>query len=256
MKNISSCAATLAVLATFAAQAYGQPKTVIATPLVSGPGTGNLAGTVVDEAGKGLADVIVSVTRDLPVVPRGQKPEPFVAFRSLAVTARDGTFSAGSLPAGLFKVCAQVPKSDYLEECQWPITSNTVTLSEGQSAKLPTIRVKKGFRLKIRVEDPIGILPRSVAAAQSTGLSVVVFGDRRLFVHAHRVATDKAGFDYEVLVPFDMPLHFSATSPVLTLSDGAGKAADLVHGIVTALTVPSGTAAMVPVQVMVTGTKR
>jgi hypothetical protein len=241
--------AILALLA-MAGHASGQ---AVATP--AGTGSAVVTGTVLDEKGRPIGGAIVSLAAELPRAVRGQARAPFTPFRAIALTAKDGTFSQGNLPAGLIKVCVQVPNSDYIEECRWPLTPTLVTLAEGQQVTLPPISKKKGFRMKIRVDDPAGSIQRTGEAAEWPALNLGVFTENRLFVSARRVGSDSAGLNYEVLVPFDVPLHVSASSRTLALSDGNGRAGAQGKGVVTAVTVAGGTGSMGAVRFVVNGGK-
>ena len=89
----------------------------------------SVTGTVLDEKGKPIAGAIVSLAAELPTAVRGQTRAPFTPFQAITVSKNDGTFTQGNLPAGLLKVCVQVPHSDYVEECRWPLTPTLVTLA-------------------------------------------------------------------------------------------------------------------------------
>src|ERR1700677_1211406 len=137
-------------------------------------GSGTVTGLVVDEKGTAVEGAVVSLSTELPGAVRGQKRTPFTPFHSIALTAKDGAFSAANLPAGLMKICVQVPNSDFINECLWPMTPRTLTVSAKQQTKLPAISVKKGLRLRIRVDDTAVALPRAGTPAHWPALNLGV----------------------------------------------------------------------------------
>ena len=238
---------------------YGQ--TAVGTTVATTVGTtaasaysGKISGTVLDETGKAMAGAIVSLALELPATTKGVAPVSFRRHRALAISGKDGTFAAANLPAGLIKVCVQVPASDYIQSCGWPLAQTLVTLSAGQTVKLPAISLAKGFRLQIRVDDVQGALAKTAAAgAPSSGALVVgAFAANHMFVNAERTGQDATGYNYDVLLPFDLPLRLSVFSRALAMADSTGKAAT-GGGIVSAVTVASGTATLPVVKVSITG---
>jgi hypothetical protein len=232
------------------AGAYGQMPLSLTT-LPPG-GTGAISGTVADETGKPVSGAIATIASELPEPVQGQKPAPFTPFRITAVTANDGSYSGNYLPSGLFRICAQIPNSDYIAACRWPLPPTTATLATGQTPKIAAISLAKGFRLQIRLNDPAGILPTGTVWP---GLNLGVFSQNTLFVPAQRVANDAAGFDYQVLVLFDLQLYVSASSKVLTLTDGAGNPGDALNRIITAVKIASGTVTAPVITVAIAGIK-
>ena len=215
-------------------------------------GTGVLSGTVLDEARKPVAGSLVTIFLEMPAIVAGKRPDPFAPFSSYAITGKDGTFSAGSIPKGALRVCASVAGSDYLDDCRWLKGMAPVTITQGQKVQLPAISLSKGYRLKIRVDDAQGAAVALTKAGRGEGVVAGVFTDNGLFAPARPVGSDKGGFDLDILVPFDTPLHVSVSSKGLALADGLGKAADALRGIVTPLTIPSG-GSVAPIRVAVTG---
>lgn len=217
---------------------------------VPGLGTGAINGQVLDDGGKGISGAIVSVASDLPTPAPGQTPPPFTPFRALAVTAADGTFSVGNLPSGLIRVCAQVPNSLYVEVCRWPVAQTIITIGDGQSVKLPAIAMKKGFPLKIRVNDAAGLLSAAESPGKTVGVNPGVFSENHLFVPAYEVSRDAGGYTYQAVVPFDLPLHVSVSGTNLAVATTlAGAPAK--SNFSTPITIPSGTTTLAPITVAI-----
>jgi hypothetical protein len=242
------------MMALMACAAYGQQMAVAVA--AKGPGTGTISGTVLDETGKPIAGATVSLALELPAAVKGVAPVAFTPHRALAISAKDGTFSAGNMPAGLTKVCVQVANSDYLETCRWPVTQTRVTIGAGQTVKLPAISMAKGFRRQIRVNDLQGVLTKTTvgpgAAKTTPAIILGAFAANHMFTNAQKTGQDATGYDYAVLVPFDLPLQVSVFSKAVALADSTGKAAS-GGGVVKAVTIASGTAIVPVTQVSVTG---
>jgi hypothetical protein len=91
----------------------------------------------------------------------------------------------------------------------------------------PTIVLKKGVLLKVRVNDPAGLLPAvKEDFLRPLNLIVgVVFGEGA-FLRATNTGVDGAGRDYEMSVPAGTPLKLWVFSRHVTTADSRGLPVD------------------------------
>jgi hypothetical protein len=71
-----------------------------------------------------------------------------------AVTRTDsaGRFAVAGLPAGTYRLCIDAPGTGFLNFCQWN-PEVLVTVTAGQTASAPVIRLQRGVQVKAEVED-------------------------------------------------------------------------------------------------------
>jgi hypothetical protein len=90
---------------------------------------GAMLGKVVYEDGKPVAGAVVSLYRkpasDILVVPGVVKG---------ARTAADGTFSLTNVGPGTYRLCPQLPFSEYLNPCEWDATAKNEVVVRGVSS--------------------------------------------------------------------------------------------------------------------------
>src|SRR5437868_3012015 len=95
--------------------------------------TGSLAGTLVDDKGKAVSDATLRVTR------AGTPP-----FSATASSAKDGSFTFTSIPAGTYSVC--VMASGYLDPCTWSLEPPSAQVVASQTTKGMTVIAQKGAK--------------------------------------------------------------------------------------------------------------
>lgn len=186
-----------------------------------------MRGSVTAEDGKAVPGAVVRYRR---IVRLRQVGNHFEVAQGEAVVSRstssdpNGAFAALDLPAGDYVVCAEVPSAAYLDPCKWS-TSPKVTLSAGAVA-MPPLVLKKGVLLRVRVNDPAGLLPTQVGPISAGNLIIGV----RFGIGAFHAATakriDKSGRDYELVIPAGMPMSLWVFSRHVTLTDSKGSPID------------------------------
>ncbi len=207
-----------------AAQATASPS-VAAT-------VGQITGKVVDAAGRPVGKALVMINL------RPARGAKFTPFSRIATTAADGSFVVRGVPAGTFEICPQATGSDLLPTCIWE-KAPSVTLQAGTSATAPTITMKQGVHLPIRIDDSTG----KVAPQDKAGLPLMVDitgAGGLLPVPASVIAQDAKGHDRDVLIPYDTPVSIRIFSKAVALADSKGNAVDKAAGVTIPLTVPAG----------------
>ncbi len=189
---------------------------------------GAIQGSVAAENGARLPGAVVLYSRVTRLVKIGgsYRPAPgeTVVRRTVSSDA-NGAFSVPDLPVGEYQLCAEVPSGPYLDPCKWSVAQRTTVLAG--SIATPTIVLKKGVVLKVRVNDPPGLLPPvKEDLFRPLHLIVgVVFGEGA-FLRATNTGVDAAGRDYQMSVPADIPLKLWVFSRHVTLADSGGLPVD------------------------------
>jgi hypothetical protein len=174
---------------------------------------GSISGTVLDEADLPVEALVTIATQGL---------------RQQTSTPPDGTYLFNNLKPGIYVVCAQ-PKltaEALVDSCLWQDNSSLkVALAPGQ-ARNATVPVQHGYLLKIRVNDPHGLLPPTAGPISGNALSVYISGPSKLIQIVPITAQDKGGRDHTIVIPYDTPYKIVVHSTSVALKDGNGKEID------------------------------
>ncbi len=204
---------------------------LLLTVLASLCHAGQIRGRVVSEDGTGIGGSFVTVELLPPFPKRISRTDWGV------MTDSAGSFSFDRLPIGKFRVCAQVPKGAWLNPCQWGSRPPLIILTAAQPTAMPSVVMRKGAAVPIRIEDPGQRLLQYEGKAAGAHLLIGVGNDAFGFMTARLVSRDANSKTYEVVLPFDSPRNVVIRSPGFRLTDGAGVA------------LPQTKASMVPVMV-------
>ncbi len=215
-------------------------RTIITTGLVnlvavlsavsqSTASVGTLQVTVTDNKGAQLAGVEVRYQRIVRTVPGAGRlvvPAPGEAIvQNVALAAANGASTVPSLPVGDYIVCGGVPSLPYLDPCKWAAPPR-VTVSANASAKFALV-LTKGVFLRVRINDPKGLLPTVKDGVSSAGNLIVGVKFRSGGFHgAENTGVDSAGRDYQIAVPAGEPLQLWLFSRDVALTDAGGKPVD------------------------------
>lgn len=186
--------------------------------------TASISGRVLSEEGRTLrANVTLSfaAARGYPAPPRR------------VLTGTDGIFTFSRLPAGTYKLCAQVAASEtapanspYVDTCAWGSGQTPIAVIDGQQVVGVVFTAPKGAWLKVRVTDPERALPQASAkgpAALEPDLQVVLKGPDQLYRHARFVSHDSGGRNYQMAIPLKTPVSLKVAGKAISVFDQSGK---------------------------------
>ena len=134
--------------------------------LAQTPATASLSGRILSEEGR---TVRATVTLSFATA-RGYPAPPW-----RVLTDAYGAFTFSRLPAGSYKLCAQVAASEsapanspYFDTCVWPSGQTPITLTAGQQAAGVVFTAPKGAWLTLHVADPDHVPPAIAAKGPAT----------------------------------------------------------------------------------------
>lgn len=90
-----------------------------------------------------------------------------------AVSARHGIFRA-SAPAGVFRICAQLPGSDLLDSCVWSRTPAEIVVAPSRTALVPPVVLRRGYAMTVEVEDVQQVLRKEAGKKGGPYLNVAL----------------------------------------------------------------------------------
>jgi hypothetical protein len=156
------------------------------------------------------------------------------------VTGSDGAYQFPRLTAGRYRLCAQAPRSAWLNPCQWGLQPTRVTLSAEQPIANAPIVMKKGAVVPIRIEDPGQLLAQHEGKTRGADLLVGVAHDAFGFMTARVVSRDTQGESLEVVIPFDSARMLVVRSAFIQLADGFGTALSSARATMIPVMVSTG----------------
>jgi hypothetical protein len=208
----------------FALCLAGFSGTLMQAALAQTSSTASISGRVLSEEGRTLrASVTLSfaAARGFPAPPR----------RVLSGT--DGVFSFSRLPAGTYKLCAQVSASEaapanapFVDTCVWGSGQTPIALADGQQVAGAVFTAPKGAWLRVRVTDPDRALPLVSGkgpAALEPDLQVMLKGPDQLYRHAGLASHDSGGRNYQAAIPLKTPVNLKMTGRAVNVFDLSGK---------------------------------
>lgn len=201
---------------------------------------GAMVGSVRGEDGAPVAGAVVRYARTTRLVgpaSRARLAPGEAVVQSRISSDANGAFSVSDLPAGEYLLCAEVSAAPFLDPCKWS-TSPKITIAAG-SVDRPALVLKRGVFLKVRVNDPKGLLPlmKSDPSRAPNLIIGVVFGSGA-FLAAANTRADQSGRDYQMSIPTGVPLKLWVFSRHVTLTDAAGLAVDNSGGRIPFQAVP------------------
>jgi hypothetical protein len=126
-----------------------------------------------------------------------------------------------SLRADEHAFCAGSSSGTYLDTCVWGSSAKVAVAPNARM--LQRIVVEKGVRLKVRINDPLGLLPPSAEGlwgARNLTVGVTHAGG---YVGVATASVDAKGRDYQMAIPVGRPLWLALFSSELTFADESGN---------------------------------
>ncbi len=220
--KIMTISRTSAALIALCVSLSGQTISSALNGPITVSGTASVAGAVIAEGGSPVSGAIVTLT----AIPATNPPNAnFQPINKSAPAGQDGSFSLTSLPAGTYRLCAQMPRaSGLLDPCLWTTTPTVVTLATGQAAQKQTITMPKGRLLKLHIDDPGGLIAQNEGKTPGAGMIVGIGGPVNIFTPFFVDGTSSTGRDQSILVPYNTPLKIVVHSSFYSMADAGGKA--------------------------------
>lgn len=225
---------------------------------------GSVAGTVVvaDATGTPVRGAGVTISLAPPVLAKGAEPKPQEmppgAWSAGMTTGPDGKFQFANVPGGWsYRVCVQPPYgdgSDLVESCSNDRRSaGAVAVGVRQNVTLPVVRLAKGYRVKVQVNDPDGHVDRNEGKTAGADLVVGVWRGPD-FTAMPLAANDGKVRAYELTLPYSTAASLVVQSSFYAVADDKGKLVDAAKGARLDLpALASGAAAPGAVVFQVTG---
>jgi hypothetical protein len=185
---------------------------------------GALRGSVMDS--QGLPVVGAQVSYQLLVPPAFSSDGSNSAGSAGTVTAdASGAFLLPALATGNYALCVTVLSLPYLDPCVWQQPA-TAQVSAGTTAT-QSIVLTKGVFLKVRVNDPAGLLPQLVDGIWTPRKLIVgVKYGNGAYQGTDNTGVDGGGRDYQLIVPVDVPFKLWLFSRDVVLKDASGAVVD------------------------------
>lgn len=172
-------------------------------------GQGVVSGVLSDDKSKAYAD-----GARVLVVRVAERPEGFEPFVSNAVTAKDGSYRIGNVPAGKYELCVNTNGGEFVDTCRWGKAAGTALVVNGGTAVV-NLSLTRGRVFTIDVKDADGYLDRHEGKSIGGFLDVGVFTEQKEFIEAGIETLTKSERKYRVVVPVGAKFRVRAGSPLL-----------------------------------------
>ena len=149
------------------------------------PGPGQFSATVRGEDGSTLSGVGVFLRRT-PTL--GAPPRQRMDWTAVTSTTGIATFEL--LPSGQYTICAQAASGNWLNPCEWGAARPSIVVPGTRESVGPTLVLKRGATVSIRVDDPSGLLTQDEGKTPGAHLLLGVRSDAGMFRLASLKAKD------------------------------------------------------------------
>jgi hypothetical protein len=192
-------------------------------------GATTLTGRVYSDRGGPVAGVLASIQRTVA-------SSSYTTYR--VITDAHGKFSVSVPDTATYSVCVGSLSNQLLNTCEWALGQSLVPIASGQQTASVTITLQTGVILRIRLDDPQGLLPAASAISNGTVSSSapsVRFGavssDGRYHA-AIQVSSDSTGQNHQILVPLNAPLSVSIQATGVQVLNQTGTAIATVGSLI------------------------
>jgi hypothetical protein len=193
-------------------------------PLHAQTSSAAVTGTVVDDAGNPVAAARVLISHAVPANGPHFPAPPTITGHLTATIVSDGNgnFTATNLPAGQYVMCAEVTTQGLLDPCHWAVSAPSFTLTDGQPVSGLKIVMAKGAVLTVHLDDPDGLLNKSVAGPVDFDCAVHVVTSKGIHQFAAIQANNARGRDHVITIPYGTPVTLKVVTAHLTITDKSG----------------------------------
>ncbi len=201
---------------------------VLTALLAAQPPTGSIQGRVTDDSNQPVDGARVTAAR-LRASGSGPLSEGLPA-----VTGQGGNFTVSGLSPGDYRICVEMPGSNFLNPCTWDSAPPAIGGGAGQPAAVGLgsgqrvtgvgIQLKKGIPVRVRLDDPGGLLAPAEAAGREAHVLVGAWTAAGLFQPARLTAKDSVGRTLTVLIPYDASVRVTVRGHKVQLQDEGGRA--------------------------------
>jgi len=195
-------------------------------------GSAHIVGVLAAEDGSPLVSATVVYTRlveYLPLVSSARRPveAPNELYVHESVIAdRGGRFDIPGLPSGNYLLCVDDPMGRYLDPCKWSMPISVGGLSGAEARDVKQIHLREGGILTIHVNDPAALLSPVDDLIVDPGIIVGVQTKAGMFYRATQKTKGQFGRDYQIAVPYDVPLGLWLFSRTVSIADEIGNKID------------------------------
>ena len=168
------------------------------------------------------------------------------------VTGPGGAFQFARLLEGRYRLCAQVPRSTWLNPCEWGLERIVVAVSAAQPVANPVVVMKKGVAVAIRMDDPGQLLFQYEGKTPGAHVLIGVGNDALAFIPAQVTSSDANGRNHQIVIPFNYQAKLTVQSSFYQLADAAGLALARARAVAIPVTVAPGQQPA-PITLKVTG---
>lgn len=182
---------------------------------------GVVAGTVTGEDGSLISGAYV--TLHLAFKPRPAAHQRIRTQWGIS-TEPGGSFRFTGLLDGSYRICAQAPRTAWLDPCEWGFPVPTVSLTRTERSRAVAISLKKGAEVPIQVDDPSQLLFQNLGKTAGAHLLVGVRTAAATFRPAIVSSQELTGRTLRAVIPFDRPVKMEVASSFFKLADSGGAA--------------------------------
>jgi hypothetical protein len=142
-------------------------------------------------------------------------------------TSNSGAFQFTDLKPGMYVVCAQPAKPSgaaLMDTCLWQDNATMkIALAPGQVRGGVAVPLQHGYTLKVRVNDPHGLLTAAAGPIAGNALSLHIFGPSGVPQQIPITAQDASGRDHAIVIPYGVAHKVVVHSSMFELKDVSGN---------------------------------
>lgn len=185
--------------------------------------TSSIEGSVREDKGGAVKYALVTVSS---AATPGAKP----FLKSVPTAPATGIFRLTGLPAGTYRLCAQVPtmiyganEDQFTDNCIWAdANAPRIILTQGQAKTGAVVTLTRGHMVKVRVNDPGKLLPPPSGKHAGSALALHIAGPNGVrFIPISN--TDAGGRDHSIVIPYSVAHKLAIQSNSVQLQDEKGR---------------------------------